>query len=131
MDIDQMAYLIDPQLSRLKVRDLPVNRRQQLSSYLNSEQIIPSDSGLARDYRGVAHQLDISYTDIVQLDKHPDPFGTLLSYQNVSKLSVKELFELIAYIERFDLLDDMIPLLIEDLKTSPNGKWPPILPLDC
>ena len=119
-----MAYVIDKQLSSLKVRELPINRRQQLSSYLNIEQVLLSDCGLSRDYRGVAQQLDLCYSDISHLQKQPDPFGTLLTYQNVRKLSIQELFELFVYIGRYDILDDMIPLILEDLNNySLNSKF--------
>ena len=35
-----MNYPIDPRLSTLTVRELPVGRKQQLSGYLNVEQVI-------------------------------------------------------------------------------------------
>ena len=110
-----MAYEIDKRLTELTVRDLPLNRRQQLSSYLNVEQILMSDCGLARDYRGIAQQLNLSYSEITQLEKLFDPCGSLLSYQQVAKLSVFDLFELLISIGRFDILDDMIPVILDDV----------------
>lgn len=108
-------YQIDKRLTEILVRDLPLNSRQQLSSYLNIEHVLKSDNGLARDYRGLAQQLDLSYSEIAQLEKLHDPCGSLLNYQKVSKLSVYELFELIISIGRYDILDDMIPFILNEL----------------
>ena len=109
-------YPLDPRLSGLLVRDLPLNRRQQLTGSLNAEQLIQADCGLARDYRGIAQQLELPYTEIAKLARGADPFGTLLSYQLVSKLSAKELMRMIEHIGRFDVLDDVVPGLVDDLE---------------
>ncbi|KPM09999.1 myeloid differentiation primary response protein MyD88-like protein [Sarcoptes scabiei] len=112
-----MSYEIDRNLMRLNVSNLQSNRRQQLSTYLNVEQILMSDCGFARDYRGLAQQLDLSYAEIAWLEKQIDPFGSLLGLEKTCKLSVYNLFEFLVTIGRFDVLDDMIPLILEDLNT--------------
>lgn len=108
-------YQIDKRLTEILVRDLPLNSRQQLSSYLNIEHVLKCDNGLARDYRGLAQQLELSYSEIAQLEKIYDPCGSLLNYQKVSKLSVYELFELLIGIGRYDVLDDMVPFILNEL----------------
>ena len=115
-----MAYEIDKRLITLAVRDLPLNRRQQLSSYLNVEQILMSECGLARDYRGIAQQLNLSYSEIARLEKLCDPCGSLLNYQQVAELNVFDLFELLVSIGRFDILDDMIPVILDDMANRIN-----------
>lgn len=112
-----MSYEIDRNLMRLNVSNLQLNRRQQLSTYLNVEQILMSDCGFARDYRGLAQQLDLSYAEIAWLEKQIDPFGSLLGLEKTCKLSVYNLFEFLVTIGRFDVVDDMIPLILEDLNT--------------
>lgn len=118
-----MSYQMDHRLSELMVRELPLNRRQQFSSYLNSEQILVADSGFARDYRGIAQQLNLTYSEIGKLEKMIDPFGTMLSMQSLAKYNVLELLRMIEVIGRYDLLDDMVPELIEDLiRNNPSTR---------
>ncbi|KAI2806721.1 Myeloid differentiation primary response protein MyD88 [Blomia tropicalis] len=110
------------------VRELPLNRRQQFSSYLNSEQILVADSGFARDYRGIAQQLNLTYSEIGKLEKMIDPFGTMLSMQSLAKYNVLELLRMIEVIGRYDLLDDMVPELIEDLiRNNPSTRTDQLL----
>ena len=109
---------MDSALKHFTVRDLPLNRRQQLGSYLNTEQILESDTGLARDFRGIAQQLALKYADIVKLEKMIDPFGTMLSYQAANKVQLFELLRMIEHIGRFDVLDDVVPELVSDIKLN-------------
>jgi len=110
-----MNYPLDSVLKSFVVRDLPLNRRQQLAKYMNNEQVLTSECGLARDFRGIAQQLSLDYTDIVKLERMIDPFGTLLSYQVANKLAIYELMRMIETVGRFDVLDDVVPGLVEDI----------------
>lgn len=111
-------YPLDNRLFSLPIKDLPLNRRQQLSGALNVEQIIAAECGLCRDFRGIVQQLKLPYAEIAKLEKMIDPFGTLLSYQLVAGElgSVGVLLRLIANIGRFDVLDDLVPGLLDDLE---------------
>lgn len=114
-------YPLDPRLSSFTVRNLPISRRLQLSGYLNSEQILLADNGLARDYRGIAQQLQFNSLEMGKLARMLDPFEGMLTYQRVSKLPVDELLRLILNIGRYDVLDDTVDGLLDDLKIE-QGK---------
>lgn len=126
-------YPLDDRLFSLSIQELPLNRRQQLSGALNVEQIIAAECGLCRDFRGIVQQLKLPYAEIAKLEKMIDPFGTLLSYQLVAGEqlgSVGALLRLIANIGRFDVLDDLVPGLMDDLEhfeerlaSVKSGKW--------
>lgn len=111
-------YALDEVLGTMRVCDLSLSRRRQLSTYLNVIQVIvPESTGLYRDYRGIGQHLKFSHQEMEQLKEHYDPFGRMLSFHSVSKLSVLELCRLIERIGRYDILDDMVETLRGDVYT--------------
>ena len=120
LNTEPNLYPLDPRFHNLSIRNLPLNRRQQLASYLNSEQILMSDSGYARDYRGLAQQLELPYSEISKLSNAIDPTSLLLQYHSVNKLSLMQLFRMIEIIGRYDILDDVCPGMVDDLDHLEN-----------
>lgn len=111
-------YPLDQVLGTMRVCDLSLPRRRQLSTYLNVMQVIvPESTGLYRDYRGIGQQLQFSHQEMEQLKEHYDPFGRMLSFHSASALSLLELCRIIERIGRYDVLDDMVETLREDVYT--------------
>ncbi|XP_054164796.1 myeloid differentiation primary response protein MyD88-like [Oppia nitens] len=112
-----MSQPIDTDLSEIPLRALSVSTRHQLSEYLNYEQYITTSEGLCRDYRGLAQLMDFSYAVIESLMRTNDPLNGLLDrYQNRSDSSFGKLLQMLEQIERFDIIDDMTPVLMNDAK---------------
>ena len=109
-------------LSSVPIRALSLSTRHQLSQYLNGQQYISTASGLSRDYRGIAQLMGFSYAIINSILRSTDPLSNLLEmYENRSDANFSRLLEMIEKIERFDIIDDMTPVLFRDAKHYLNG----------
>lgn len=119
-----------------------------LTQALNMEQLIPTEDGLARDYRGLAELMGFSSAEIeTRFKRAYNPtkslidaytsanFDSLNSVRNDNNIessmssrrqpvTVNDLLKFIERIERFDVIDDFMPTLI-DLATryKPNGEF--------
>jgi myeloid differentiation primary response protein MyD88 len=87
---------------------------------MNPEQLLTSDDGHARDYRGLAELMGFSYTQIQNFKRSHDPFSAILeshlSRPTGKDASVEQLLLMIEQIGRYDIIDDMAPYLREDLE---------------
>ena len=105
----------DIDLSSVPIRALSLSTRHRLSEYLNVEQYITTSSGLSRDYRGIAQMMGFSYAIMDSTLRTSDSFNHLLSlYQNRSDATLQSLLLMLEKIERFDVIDDMTPILLKD-----------------
>lgn len=112
---DSKTFSEDIDLSSVPIRALSFSTRYQLSQYLNGLQYIATSSGLSRDYRGIAQLMEFSYSAVQSATASADPFSRLLEmYQSRSDASIQRLMQMIETIERFDVIDDMTPVLIND-----------------
>jgi len=93
-----------------------------LTQALNIEQLIPTNAGLARDYRGIAECMGFSSIDIeTKFKRSYNPMKSLIdSYlnkslysENIKPFTLNDLLKFIERIERFDVIDDFMPHLIE------------------
>lgn len=108
---------IECDLSEVPIRALSMCSRHQLSQYLNAEQLITTSDGLSRDYRGLAQLMGFTYAVVNNILRTNDPFNSLLQmFQNRSEANVKYLLEMIEKIGRFDVIDDLTPMLLTDAK---------------
>ncbi|RWS26738.1 myeloid differentiation primary response protein MyD88-like isoform X1 [Leptotrombidium deliense] len=108
----------------IPIRALNISSRLLLSASLNAEQLITTDSGLARDYRGLAELYGFSYWDIKNFQRSSDPCKALLDSidskrvisdaVNNHEYSFQHLTSMLEQIERFDVIDDLTPYLISD-----------------
>lgn len=87
-----------------------------LTQALNLQQVIPNSSGLPRDFRGMAELMEFSSIEVkTKFERASNPTQTLIGafitkerYANLNTL-----IKMVEKIERFDLLDDILPILIE------------------
>lgn len=113
----------DCNLSEIPIRALTLSTRHQLSQYLNSEQYITTSKGLSRDYRGLAQLMGFSYSIMNFVLKTTDPLNSLLEmYENRSEATFDKLLQMLEQIERFDIIDDLKPILLNDAKHYLNLK---------
>lgn len=97
---------------------IPESALNELTMALSVEQLIPTDSGLARDYRGMAELMGFSSAEIEgRLKKSSNSTKLLLDTyvykQNSGDISVNDLIKFIEQIERFDVIDDFLPTLVK------------------
>ena len=112
---DSKSQQID--LSSVPIRALSLSTRYQLSQYLNGQQYISTSNGLSRDYRGIAQLMGFSYSVVKSAMDSADPLNRLLDmYQNKSDATLQRLIDMIERIERFDIIDDMTPSMVNDAK---------------
>ncbi|RWS04518.1 myeloid differentiation primary response protein MyD88-like isoform X1 [Dinothrombium tinctorium] len=126
----------DVDYSRIPIRALNTSSRLLLSSSLNPEQLITSDNGLARDYRGLAELIGFSYSEVKNFQRSNDPLNALLNaidvmpkekqqqqhhqkaendrHSNIEFYSFSDLISMLEQIERFDVIDDLTPSLKTD-----------------
>src|SRR6266480_2155236 len=89
----------------------------QLSLSLNPEQIIPSDTGVSRDYRGLGEAMGFSHADVKNFQRSPDPTKAVIQAYHARNrgATVKDFLLMIEKIERFDVIDDLKPMLEKDV----------------
>uniref|UniRef100_A0A6G1S6Y3 Myeloid differentiation primary response protein MyD88 n=1 Tax=Aceria tosichella TaxID=561515 RepID=A0A6G1S6Y3_9ACAR len=92
----------------------------QLNQALNVEQLIPTRNGLARDYRGLAELMDFSLELEARFKRANDPASCLLEAykikyrkQHSREATLNDLLKLLETLERFDIIDDLLPTLID------------------
>jgi len=92
---------------------------QLLSTMLNPIKIIPTDSGLPRDWRGLAELAGLTAENISYLEVKPDPTQELLklsrTVSNSRFKTVKDLKACLAIIDRYDVVDDGESLMEADI----------------
>lgn len=115
----------DPLLSETslgkELKNIPlisVNRSDlnHLTQVLNLEQLIPTEAGLARDYRGLAERMGFSSVEIENCIKRSyNPTRSLIDafIKGNKNVTLNDLLKLIEDIERFDVIDDIMPTLIK------------------
>lgn len=107
----------------IPIKALNISTRMRLSECLNSEQVITTQNGFARDYRGIAQLMGFSYATISSFSRSSDPFKNLLEcYERQSKGCLGDLMKMIEQIERFDVIDDLISFLKSDAEQYNQNK---------
>lgn len=109
------------------LRAINMSSRSILSKSLNIEQVIPSEDGYQRDYRGLAQLMEFPYNDLVTIQRSSDPTKVLLdSYLNTVKggrSTIKNLLLMLEAIERYDVIDDVTDSLRKDVEAySERGR---------
>lgn len=88
---------------------------------LNVEQLIRTKNGLARDYRGLAELMGFSSEEIItRFGKSYNPTKSIVDSfinRNLDEkgncyITLNNLIKLIEKLERFDVIDDLLPLLV-------------------
>ncbi|CAL8082426.1 unnamed protein product [Orchesella dallaii] len=97
---------------------LSVEARTMLSTMLNPLKVLPTETNLPRDWRGIAELIDVPSEKMGLFESKPDPFKELLSFlseSNERNISIADLTAFLAVIDRFDIIDDATPVLERDV----------------
>lgn len=93
----------------LPLAALNVGVRRRLSLFLNVR--LP----VAADWTLLAEEMGFEYLEIRQLETRPDPTGSLLdAWQGRSGATVGRLLEMLATLDREDILRELLPHIGED-----------------
>ncbi|CAG9817406.1 unnamed protein product [Phaedon cochleariae] len=114
-------------MSDIPVRALRRETRNLLSSLLNPEKIIPTVQGLPRDWQGLAELCKIKGEQIPSIQRSDDPTAKVLELwceKTNPESTIENLINFLQNLDRFDVLDDITPLLEKDTEyyiANPNG----------
>ncbi|KAK1133976.1 hypothetical protein K0M31_011761 [Melipona bicolor] len=103
-------------LSTVPLVALSIESKYAISSLLNPPKILPSENGLPRDWRGLAHFCKLGGEIMPLLTSHPDPTTYILTtwQQKKKDVTLKDLQIALEEIERWDILDDTSKLFEGD-----------------
>ncbi|OAD53744.1 Myeloid differentiation primary response protein MyD88 [Eufriesea mexicana] len=103
-------------LSTVPLVALSIESKQVISSLLNPPKVIPSENGLPRDWRGLAHLCKLGGEIMPLLISHPDPATYILTAweQKEKSTTLKDFQTLLEEIDRWDILDDTLELFERD-----------------
>ncbi|XP_024888101.1 myeloid differentiation primary response protein MyD88 isoform X2 [Temnothorax curvispinosus] len=93
-----------------------VATRQIVATMLNPMKVLPSDNGLPRDWRGLAHLLELSMDVVSLLTSHSDPtmhMFTMLD-KNKKDITMKNFQAIMEQMDRWDIIDDTEALFQSD-----------------
>lgn len=100
---------VDPYLFSLPLVALNVGVRRRLSLFLNPRTTV------AADWTLLAEEMGFEYLEIRELETHPDPTRSLLdAWQGRPGSSVGRLLELLALLDREDILNELRHRIVED-----------------
>ncbi|XP_046636987.1 myeloid differentiation primary response protein MyD88-like [Daphnia pulicaria] len=85
----------------------------KLSNMLNPTKVLLTDDGHLRDWRGLAELMGCDMLVIQNLEKTSNPFAGLIS--QVKDLTANQLIEYLEKMDRYDVVDDTIALMENDL----------------
>ncbi|XP_012531251.1 myeloid differentiation primary response protein MyD88 isoform X2 [Monomorium pharaonis] len=90
--------------------------RQVIATMLNPMKVLPSDNGLPRDWRGLAHQLELSTELMSLLTSHSDPTIHILTLleKNQKDITMKNFQAMMEQMDRWDIIDDTEALFQSD-----------------
>jgi len=109
---------MDQDLKRASIVFLRPSTIDRLSVQLNQEKLLVADNGQLRDWRGVYEMTGLNSRHV--LDKcrlSSDPFNQLLDqWKHCPNATIHNLLQFLAGMERYDIIDDNIYKIIEDVK---------------
>ena len=107
---------------------------ESLAVVLQQERLIPSDSGLLRDWRGVAELSGLAADNILYQKisncKEGHFHEIFRSWKLRQGANVRDLWAILADIDRFDVQDDMEGKVLEDIKLATKAAAAKGLQLD-
>lgn len=101
-----------------------VASRQVIATMLNPMKVLPSDIGLPRDWRGLAHLLEFSSEDVSLLVSHSDPTMQMLTMleKNQKDVTIKNFQAMMEQMDRWDIIDDTEALFQTDAEKYLEGQ---------
>ncbi|XP_011647084.1 myeloid differentiation primary response protein MyD88 isoform X2 [Pogonomyrmex barbatus] len=103
-------------LSTVPLVTANVASRQAIAILLNPMKCLPSDNGLPRDWRGLAHLLEFNGEVVSLLTSHSDPTTHIFTIleKNQKDISIKGFQTMMEQMDRWDVIDDTEVLLQKD-----------------
>lgn len=103
-------------LSKIPLVALSVKTKEVISTLLNPPKVIPTENGLPRDWRGLAHSSNLSGEILPLLMSHSDPSAYILSIweKRHKDVTIKDLQAALEEIDRWDIIDDTLELFEKD-----------------
>ncbi|XP_071628789.1 myeloid differentiation primary response protein MyD88 isoform X1 [Temnothorax longispinosus] len=103
-------------LSTVPLVAATVATRQIVATMLNPMKVLPSDNGLPRDWRGLAHLLELSMDAVSLLTSHSDPTMHMLTMldKNKKDITMKNFQAIMEQMDRWDIIDDTEALFQSD-----------------
>ncbi|XP_043253908.1 myeloid differentiation primary response protein MyD88 [Colletes gigas] len=97
--------------------------KQIVSTLLNPQKVIPSENGLPRDWRGLAHLSNLSGEVMPLLTSCSDPSTYILNVweQGQKNVTVKDFQAALEELDRWDILDDTLELFERDAEKYLKG----------
>lgn len=116
-------------LSRIPLDCVNLSDLREPSQALNLEQLIHTEDGIARDYRGLGELLGFSKIEVdTRFKNSSNPTRSMIdaiiskNINNDRRFSLNDLLKLIEKIERFDVIDDLLPKLINLASFMPENQ---------
>lgn len=117
-EIAQCSNEAEKSDKNVSVHALRTKTRTILSSLLNPVKVLPSDTGLPRDWRGLAELVGIGGERFPQIHNDSDPTVKVLNLwcdSDRNNSTVAKLLEHLEALDRFDVIDDVTPFIDEDI----------------
>ncbi|KFM68151.1 Myeloid differentiation primary response protein MyD88, partial [Stegodyphus mimosarum] len=100
---------------KVPAKALNISSRLRLAWFLNPEQSLPSENGFARDYRGLAEQMDFQYNDIKNFQRNEDPTMKILeAWDARPSTTISQLIQFLENMGRHDVVQDLRPQFEND-----------------
>lgn len=95
-------------LSTVPLVGISVVSKQIIAAMLNPTKVLPSDNDLPRDWRGLAHLLELNGEVISLLVSHSDPTTYMLTMleKNKKNITIKHFQTMMEQMDRWDIIDD-------------------------
>lgn len=95
-------------LSTVPLVGISVVSKQIITAMLNPKKVLPSDNGLPRDWRGLAHLLELNGEIMSLLVSHSDPTTYMLAMleKNKKNITIKSFQTMMEEMDRWDIIDD-------------------------
>lgn len=116
------------QLTRIPLEAVEA-KLDKTNQALDVEQLIKTDQGLARDYRGLGELMEFSSNEIeTRFKRSYKPTESLIgAYINKNLnlnrvITVNDLLKMLEKLERYDIIDDLLPTLIDIVQLSLDSR---------
>ncbi|EFN62977.1 Myeloid differentiation primary response protein MyD88 [Camponotus floridanus] len=95
-------------LSTVPLVGISAVSKQIITAMLNPKKVLSSDNGLPRDWRGLAHLLELNGEIMSLLVSHSDPTTYMLTMleKNKKNITIKNFQTMMEEMDRWDIIDD-------------------------
>ncbi|KAK9712637.1 Death domain [Popillia japonica] len=117
-----MTNVITAEFFNVSLRCLRIPTLRIISNLLNPVKYIPTKECLPRDWRGLADLMGYNQEDISSFQCTPDPtLSVLRKWSECEGTTVKMFLLFLEKMDRFDVFDDIIMLVIADINSHKSS----------